>query len=82
MHQAPWTQWLTTSLPSKSGKMINSSHQASRQVNRVREQGPSLLLGSNHVVILQCRVIQAHLGYLSTKGKPKAIGTLAASFSC
>jgi hypothetical protein len=41
------------------------------------------LVGSNHIVVLQCCVnTQAYLGYMSTKRKPKAIGTLAASFSC
>jgi hypothetical protein len=52
MHQAPWTQWLTTSLPSKSDRI----NKTVRQVNRVREQGSSLLLGPNHIVILQCCV--------------------------
>ena len=55
-----------------------------RQVNRIREESLSLLLGSNHTVILQgCVNMHTGISWLSEhQQKPKAIGTLAASFNC
>jgi hypothetical protein len=61
-----------------------------RQENK--QQGKSIVCGRRAYLYFFCVpitsqyrsavLIQAHLGYLSTKRKPKAIGTLAASSSC
>jgi hypothetical protein len=75
MHQAPWTPDVGHCSLTKRDKINSRASQS--------DPGGKLIFASRYQphrsTAVLCKYRQAHLGYLDTKRKPKAIGTLAAS---
>ena len=76
IHHASWTPSVDLGPGPKRGKMNIEASQSYAGRKLIK------LLGSNHIVVLQCCINTGAFRLLSTKRKPTAIGTLADSFGC
>jgi hypothetical protein len=76
MHQAPWTPSVDRCSLKKRDKIKSEASQsyAGRKLINI--------LGSNHIVILQCCINTGVFRLSEHQRKPNAIGTLADIFDC